>query len=126
MLKRINHTEHAPSTMGYRLDGDIDAVMMETLSRELGESIEKNGDVNVLVELGKIDSTHAAGLMRSLKDVGEDAAHIQRLAWVTDDARLTAVGKIASVLPGVNVKHFSVGDQVAAWRWAATGETPTA
>lgn len=126
MLKRINQTDMSPSTMAYRLDGNLDAVMFQTIGREITSSVETNGDVNVLLEIGKIDTADAAGLVKTLKATGRTAKHINRLAWVTDEPKLSAVGKIASVLPGVDVEHFNTADQVDAWRWVATGEMPSA
>lgn len=106
------------NVVGYSLSGEVSDQEFTQAASELKDDIAREGRIRVLFRLRDLSAaSFTTDLKNRFEFVREHNQGIERVALVSDDAATGLLGKLADVLPEIELKTFDHDDEATAWAW---------
>ncbi|WP_059172024.1 STAS/SEC14 domain-containing protein [Bacillus sp. FJAT-27445] len=105
------------STIAVEFSGAATKEDAEKLEQFVRTMIGDGREFNIFANMHEVDGTTLMGLAYGMKFDVKRWSHFRKFAVVTDLKWLEAVTELGKFLPGLEAKHFSKGEEEAAWAW---------
>lgn len=115
MLKKLDTSE--ANILEYHIKGNISKAENDMLLRDIQHTIDKFGEVKLLVKLDDIPLTDASGLKDRLVFAKEHLDKIEKYAVVTDMKIANAVKKLLDPLTDMEFETFPPEEENEARHW---------
>lgn len=105
------------STVAVEFSGAATREDAERLEEYVRSAFGEEREFNIFARMHEVDGTTLMGLAYGMKFDAKRWSQFRKFAVVTDLKWLEAVTELGKFLPGLEARHFSSGEEEAAWAW---------
>lgn len=114
-LDKINTED--PKVVAFRVSGDMDAKDYEYLNHQLGDVLEKEGQVHLYFEYVNLSGLPLASVWEDFKSNVPHYRDLKKLAFVSETSPTDWLAENEPGRMNFEPRHFSIGQKEMALNW---------
>lgn len=104
-------------TIAVEIEGQVSKDELLKLDKVIQEKFAEKGEFNLYAILYHFEGASFKALVEELKIDAKRWEQYNKLAVISEDAKIEKFVEAGDVLPSIKTKHFDINQMEAAWEW---------